>query len=180
MAGIGSTMCSNSLNTSDFLNPLRLNNLDRCSEHEEFKTQRFNCQCPSSHSVNFHADSLVSAVKQNCPSCTEPGWGMEWQKSLSPWSPRQSSAVLLDPTGHETPESYLVDISRDRFGNRQLFSPWLSCTHTRKRDTPLLVSGIAGRCLGSKLTWLGVRSGTGQQEENEAERCRNFFSLNFI
>lgn len=89
-------MCSNSLNTSDFLNPLRLNNLDRCSEHEEFKTQRFNCQCPSSHSVNFHADSLVSAVKQNCPSCTEPGWGVEWQKSLSPLV---SQTKLCHPAG---------------------------------------------------------------------------------
>lgn len=114
----------------------------------------------------------LSAIK---PSCTEPGWGLVWQKSLSPCSPRQSCAILLDSTGHETPESYLVDISRDCFGNRQLFSLSFSCTHARRRETPPLVSGIAGRCLGSRLTWLEVSSGTKQQEKNEAERCRNFF-----
>lgn len=96
------------------------------------------------------------------------------RRALVPALPDKAVPSCWIPQGVR-PESYLVDISRDCFGNRQLFSPGVSCTHSRRRDTPPLVSGIAGCCLGSRLTWLEVSSGTEQQEKNEAERCRIFF-----
>lgn len=174
MPGTGSTMCSNSLNTWDFKNPLRLNNLDHCSGHGEFKTQWFHCQCPSSHGVNFHIDSLVSAAEQSHPNCTEPGWGLLWQKSLGPGIPDKALPSCWTPQGMRPPSPALWTLAGIALETGSCFHPDF-LVHTQGKGILLLVSGIAGRCLGIKLTWLRVSPGTEQQEKNGAERYRNFF-----
>lgn len=96
-----------------------------------------------------------------------------WQQSLCPCSPAQSSDILLDPPGTRPWSPTLWTLAGIALKTSSCFHPDF-LVHKEKEYASV------GMWHSRPLTWLGVSSGTEQQEKNEGVRCRNFFSLSFM